>query len=140
MKKNGKLVNCGRSKTEENKKIKKGMCRPYKKITKDTPKTVKELGQKEVKRRLKLKMKNPNKKLSGGKKNSLKKKTNLKKTNLKKIGKTFYPQSEYSGKLYFKNDNLYFYDYNYHGKLTNIEHIISISELEKKIKEYKKSF
>ena len=37
MKKNGKLVDCGRSKTEVNKKIKKGMCRPYKKITKDTP-------------------------------------------------------------------------------------------------------
>jgi hypothetical protein len=74
MKKNGKLVDCGRSKTEVNKKIKKGMCRPYKKITKDTPKTVKELGKKEVKRRLTLKMKNPDKKLSGGKKTKMKKK------------------------------------------------------------------
>ena len=83
MRKNGKLVDCGRSKSEKNNKIKKGMCRPYKRITKDTPKTVKELGKKEIKRRLKKKKKYPDKKLSGGKKNSLKK-TNLKKKKMKK--------------------------------------------------------
>ena len=79
MRKNGKLVDCGRSKTEVNKKIKKGMCRPYKRITKDTPKTVKELGKKEIKRRLKLKSKNPDKKLSGGKKPSSVRKKNTEK-------------------------------------------------------------
>lgn len=56
----------------------------------------------------------------------------------KKIGKTIYPQDEYYGKLYFKNNNLYFYDFNYHKDLTDIRHIISIHQLEKKIKEYKK--
>jgi hypothetical protein len=56
----------------------------------------------------------------------------------KKIGKTIYPQWEYSGKLYFKNEHLYYYDFNYHQNLANIQHIISISELENKIKEYKK--
>ena len=56
----------------------------------------------------------------------------------KKVGKTFYPQEEYTGKLYFKNNHLYFYDFNYHKDLTYLQHIISISQLEKKIKEYKK--
>ena len=82
MRKNGKLVDCGRSKKEVDKKVKKGMCRPYKRITKDTPKTVKELGKKEVKRRLKLKSKNPDKKLSGGKKKLKKNKKNINNKNM----------------------------------------------------------
>jgi hypothetical protein len=61
MMRNGKRVPCGRSSEEMNKKIKKGLCRPYKRITKKTPKTVGELGVKEMKRRTRLKQKTPNK-------------------------------------------------------------------------------
>ena len=56
-----KRVPCGRSTKEMNKKVRKGLCRPYKRVTKKTPNTVKELGVKEMKRRANLKMKNPNK-------------------------------------------------------------------------------
>ena len=38
MKKNGKLLECGRSKSEVNKKVKKGLCRPYKRVTKNNSK------------------------------------------------------------------------------------------------------
>lgn len=61
MMKNGKRVPCGRSDTEMDKKVKKGLCRPYKRVNKKTPKTVKELGVKEMKRRANKKKKNPNK-------------------------------------------------------------------------------
>ena len=59
--KNGKRLPCGRSSNEMGNKVKKGLCRPFKRITKNTPKTVKELGVKEMKRRANLKKKNPNK-------------------------------------------------------------------------------
>ena len=61
MMKNGKKVQCGRSNKEMDKNVKKGLCRPYKKVNNKTPKTVKELGSKELKRRAKLKKKTPNK-------------------------------------------------------------------------------
>lgn len=61
MMKNGKRVPCGRSDKEMDKNVKKGLCRPYKRITKKTPKTVKELGSKKLKDRAKRKKKNPNK-------------------------------------------------------------------------------
>ena len=54
---------CGRSEEEMEDKVKKGLCRPVKRITKDTPKTVQELGTKELKNRYKRKKKNPNKKI-----------------------------------------------------------------------------
>ena len=63
MKKKGKRVPCGRSDKEMDNKIKKGLCRPYKRVTKKTPKTIKEIGPKEGKRRAKLKTKNPNKRI-----------------------------------------------------------------------------
>ena len=59
--KKGKRVPCGRSDKEMDKNVKKGLCRPYKRVNSKTPKTVKELGTKEMKRRAKLKKKNPNK-------------------------------------------------------------------------------
>ena len=59
--KKGNRVPCGRSSKEMDKNVKKGLCRPYKRVNKKTPKTVKELGKKEMKRRAKLKKKNPNK-------------------------------------------------------------------------------
>jgi hypothetical protein len=52
---------CGRSSEEMDKKVKKGLCRPVKRITKETPKTAKELGSKVLKDRYKRKKKNPNK-------------------------------------------------------------------------------
>ena len=61
MKKADKIVPCGRSTKETQKNVKKGLCRPLKKITKDTPKTIKELGPKILKDRYKRKKKNPNK-------------------------------------------------------------------------------
>lgn len=61
MRKKGKKLPCGRSNKEMNENVKKGLCRPYKKVNKKTPKTFKELGLKELKRRAKLKKKNPNK-------------------------------------------------------------------------------
>lgn len=41
--------------------VKKGLCRPLNRITKNTPKTAKELGPKVLKQRYKKKKKNPNK-------------------------------------------------------------------------------
>ena len=61
---NKKRVPCGRSDKEMDKNVKKGLCRPYKRVTKKTPKTVKELGVKEMKRRTKLKKKTPNKRIT----------------------------------------------------------------------------
>lgn len=61
--KDGKPTNkpCGRSSEEMDKKENKGLCRPVKRITKETPKTAKELGPKVLKDRYKRKKKNPNK-------------------------------------------------------------------------------
>ena len=59
--KNNKKVSCGRSKNEMKKNVKKGYCRPYIKVSKKTPKTVKELGKKVLKKRSLLKKKYPNK-------------------------------------------------------------------------------
>ena len=61
MRRNGKLVPCGRSEEEQKKGIKKGLCRPYKRISKYTPKTAKQIGTKEMKKRVSLKTKYPNK-------------------------------------------------------------------------------
>ena len=61
MKLKGKLADCGRSKNEYNKKAPKGLCRPYKKITKQTPKTSSELSKTELKKRAQLKKKYPHK-------------------------------------------------------------------------------
>ena len=49
----GKSTNqpCGRSSKEIEKKVKKGLCRPSKRVTKETPKTVKELGSKVLPKR-----------------------------------------------------------------------------------------
>ena len=52
---------CGRSQEEMEDKVRKGLCRPVKRITKETPKTAKELGKKELKDRYKRKKKTPNK-------------------------------------------------------------------------------
>ena len=52
---------CGRNQKEMEDKAKKGLCRPVKRVTKETPKTVKELGTKELKDRYKRKKKSPNK-------------------------------------------------------------------------------
>ncbi len=59
--KDGNNVQCGRSDEEMDKNVKKGLCRPSKRITKATPKTVKELGPNVLKDRYKRKKKNPNK-------------------------------------------------------------------------------
>ena len=55
-----KLVKCGRS-TANTKdwKSKYPYCRPYKRISKETPKTVKEISKTELKRRCSQKRKNP---------------------------------------------------------------------------------
>jgi hypothetical protein len=70
LKKNNKILDCGRSDDEYKNNIKKGLCRPYIRITKDTPKTSKELSKKELKKRAELKKKQPGKvitrKLIGG--------------------------------------------------------------------------
>ena len=58
-----KRVPCGRNKNE---KAKKGLCRPYKKISSNTPKTVREFKPNELKNRAKRKMKNPDKYIKGG--------------------------------------------------------------------------
>lgn len=59
----GKPTNkpCGRSEEEMDNNVKKGLCRPLNRITKNTPKTAKELGPKVLKQRYKKKKKNPNK-------------------------------------------------------------------------------
>lgn len=61
--KDGKPTNkpCGRSSKEMDKNVKKGLCRPVKRVTKETPKTAKELGTKVLKDRVRRKKKNPNK-------------------------------------------------------------------------------
>lgn len=59
--KNNKLVPCGRSKKEKKTHVKKGLCRPYKRISKNTPKTAKEIGVREMKKRASLKKRHPNK-------------------------------------------------------------------------------
>ncbi len=61
--KDGKATNkpCGRSQTEMKNNVKKGLCRPVKRITKDTPKTAKEMGPKKLKNRYQRKRKTPNK-------------------------------------------------------------------------------
>ena len=59
MMKNGKRVPCGRSKSEMEKKVKMGLCRPFRRVNSGTPKTVGELGTKQMKLRVKAKMKNP---------------------------------------------------------------------------------
>lgn len=61
MKKDGKIVPCGRSDEEMDDNVKKGLCRPKKRITDDTPKTVSELGTVVLKDRYKRKSKSPNK-------------------------------------------------------------------------------
>ena len=61
LRRSGKLVSCGRSKKEFNNNERKGLCRPYKRITKKTPRTAKQLGKKEMKRRSRIKSKNPDK-------------------------------------------------------------------------------
>lgn len=61
MKDKNENVPCGRNKEEMDDNVTKGLCRPSKRITKDTPKTVKELGPKVLKDRYKRKKKNPNK-------------------------------------------------------------------------------
>ena len=61
MMKNGKRVPCGRSTTEMKKKVKMGLCRPYKRVNQGTPRTVGELGSEQMKSRVKAKMKNPEK-------------------------------------------------------------------------------
>lgn len=59
-----KRIPCGRNREEKTKLIKKGLCRPYKRVNAMTPKTVKELGSKELKRRASAKKKNPNKRIT----------------------------------------------------------------------------
>ena len=56
---------CGRPKVKDLKKWQKDYpyCRPSKKVTKDTPKTVKELTKKQLKSRCKKKKKSPKKKV-----------------------------------------------------------------------------
>jgi hypothetical protein len=61
MRRNGKLVPCGRSEKEQKTGIKKGLCRPYKRISKNTPKTAEQIGTKEMKKRVSLKKRFPNK-------------------------------------------------------------------------------
>lgn len=60
---NGKPTkkSCGRSSEEMKTNVKKGLCRPIKRITNNTPKTANELGDKVLKNRYKRKMKHPNK-------------------------------------------------------------------------------
>lgn len=55
---------CGRTHQEITNNVKKGFCRPLKRITKHTPKTVTELGTKILKQRYNQKTKNPDKKIS----------------------------------------------------------------------------
>ena len=64
LRRNGKLVSCGRSQTEMKNNERKGLCRPYKRISKNTPKTAKQLGKTEMKRRSRIKTKYPNKYVS----------------------------------------------------------------------------
>jgi len=59
MKKNNTPVPCGRSDEEQDKNVKKGLCRPSKRIGKNTPKTIEELGPKILKNRYKRKKKTP---------------------------------------------------------------------------------
>lgn len=55
-----KIVKCGRSKFDPSGR-KFPYCRPFYRVSKNTPKTVKELTQREIKTRCKLKKKNPRK-------------------------------------------------------------------------------
>jgi hypothetical protein len=61
--KDGKTTNkpCGRSSKEMKNNVKKGLCRPLKRVTKNTPKTIKELGTEVLIKRYIKKMKNPDK-------------------------------------------------------------------------------
>ena len=65
--KNSKRLSCGRNSKEKKNLIEKGLCRPYKKISSKTPKTVKELTKKELKKRASSKKKNPDKRISSKK-------------------------------------------------------------------------
>ena len=84
MMKNGKRVPCGRSKSEMEKKVKMGLCRPFRRVNSGTPKTVGELGTKQMKLRVKAKMKNPDKIIGQQNSSKTKKKKNSKKKSSKR--------------------------------------------------------
>lgn len=80
MRRNGRLVPCGRSEKEKISGSKKGLCRPYKRMSKGTPKTAKQLGSREMRTRARLKRKHPDKVIT---KNHLKKRKTKTKTKRK---------------------------------------------------------
>ena len=55
---------CGRSNREMASNVRKGLCRPVKRITKQTPKTANELGQKKLQSRYRRKRRNPEKRIA----------------------------------------------------------------------------
>jgi hypothetical protein len=149
MKKNGKLVPCGRSKTEIEKGVKKGLCRPYKKISRKSPKTAKELGKKEMKRRTSLKKKYPNRVIRQSKKNNMQNggasKVNNKKKPLEDLYKQFKPNL--TPKQIFSMGSFggtYWRPIKHKGKLLKNQHKkykwgISDNKMTKDFKEYDKS-
>jgi hypothetical protein len=117
MYKNKKIVPCGRSSKEQKKGIKKGLCRPYKRVSDKTPKTYKELSVKELKKRASLKKRYPNKIITAKTVKSMQKggRRSLFKPNLtpKKIftlgsfGGTYWRPIKHKGKILKKRHNKY---------------------------------
>ena len=103
MMKNGKRVPCGRSTTEMKKKVKMGLCRPYKRVNKGTPETVGELGSTQMKARVSAKMKNPDKII--GQQNLTKKKKRKTKKN-RKINRTLKNKNRNKNRKRIINSNL----------------------------------
>ena len=66
-----RIVPCGRSKRKSRKHSRSDYpyCRPLKRVTSRTPKTVKEISKSELKRRVSVKRKNPSKRVSVKRKN-----------------------------------------------------------------------
>ena len=102
MMKNGKRVPCGRSSNEMKKNVKMGLCRPYKRVNKGTPRTVGELGSKQMKARVAAKMQNPDKII--GQQNVSKKEKRKNKKN-RKINRTLKKKDRNKNRKSLKKNN-----------------------------------